>query len=57
MVFQPHLGRAKFWEIYCQQLAGFAAVFLLGRAGEPIRPLLLAAGPSFPVADIFGIGY
>ena len=37
-VFQRNLGRAEFWEIYPATLAGFSAVFLLGRAGEPIRP-------------------
>jgi hypothetical protein len=36
-------------------LAGFSAVFLLGRAGEPIRPLLLAREAKHPVADVFGI--
>jgi len=55
MVFQRNLGRAKFWEVYRATLAGFAAVFLLGRAGEPIRPVLLAGGAKLPVADIFGI--
>lgn len=54
-VFQRNLGRAKFWEIYPTTLAGFASVFLLGRAGEPIRPLLLARRAKLPVADIFGI--
>ena len=54
-VFQRNLGHAKFWEIYPATLAGFAAVFLLGRAGEPIRPLLLARRAKHPVADIFGI--
>jgi uncharacterized protein (TIRG00374 family) len=54
-VFQRNLGHAKFWEIYPTTLAGFAAVFLLGRAGEPIRPLLLAKQAKHPVADIFGI--
>jgi uncharacterized protein (TIRG00374 family) len=54
-VFQRNLGRAKFWEIYPATLAGFAAVFLLGRAGEPIRPYLLARRAKHPVADIFGI--
>jgi len=55
MVFQRNLGRAEFWEIYRATLAGFAAVFLLGRAGEPIRPVLLARGARHPLADIFGI--
>src|SRR5215468_9740843 len=54
-IFQRNLGRAKFWEIYPATLAGFSAVFLLGRAGEPIRPLLLAKRAKHPVADIFGV--
>ena len=54
-VFQRNLGRARFSEIYPATLAGFSAVFLLGRAGEPIRPLLLAKRARHPVADIFGI--
>src|SRR5215468_8362490 len=54
-VFQRKLGRAKFWEIYPTTLAGFTAVFLLGRAGEPVRPVLLARRAKLPLADIFGI--
>jgi glycosyltransferase 2 family protein len=54
-VFQKNLGHAKFGEIYSSTLAGFSAVFLLGRAGEPIRPLLLAKRAKHPLADIFGI--
>jgi uncharacterized protein (TIRG00374 family) len=54
-IFQRNLGRAEFWEIYASTLAGFSAVFLLGRAGEPIRPVLLAKRAKHPVADIFGI--
>ena len=54
-VFQRNLGRAKFWEIYPATLAGFSAVFLLGRPGEAIRPVLLAKRARLPVADIFGV--
>ena len=54
-VFQKNLGHAKFWEIYPSTLAGFTSVFLLGRAGEPIRPVLLAKRAKLPLADIFGI--
>src|SRR5713101_1038336 len=54
-VFQRNLGPSHFWRIYAMTLAGFSAVFLLGRAGEPIRPLLLARRAKHPVADIFGI--
>jgi glycosyltransferase 2 family protein len=53
--FQRHVGKAHFWNIYQMTLAGFAAVFLLGRAGEPVRPLLLARKGKLPVADTFGI--
>ena len=54
-VFQRNLGRSNFWSIYKLTLAGFSAVFLLGRAGEPVRPLLLARNAKLPLADIFGI--
>ncbi len=54
-VFQRNLGPSHFWEIYKLTLAGFSAVFLFGRAGEPIRPLLLARKENLPIADMFGI--
>jgi len=54
-VFQKNLGKAEFWSIYRMTLAGFAAVFVLGRAGEPVRPLLLSRKAKIPVADTFGI--
>lgn len=54
-VFQKNLGKAQFWPIYRMTLAGFAAVFVLGRAGEPVRPLLLSRKSKIPVADTFGI--
>jgi glycosyltransferase 2 family protein len=54
-VFQTNLGPSNFWTIYRLTLAGFASIFLLGRAGEPIRPLLLARKERLPVADMFGL--
>jgi uncharacterized protein (TIRG00374 family) len=54
-VFQRNLGPSRFGPIYCMTLAGFAAIFLLGRAGEPVRPLLLARKEKLPIADLFGI--
>src|SRR6202035_282755 len=54
-VFQQNIGKTNFWQIYKLTLAGFAAIFLLGRAGEPVRPLLLAKKQDLPVADTFGI--
>src|SRR6266852_8784062 len=54
-VFQRNLGPSHFWNIYKLTLAGFSAVFLFGRAGEPILPLLLARKENLPIADMFGI--
>jgi uncharacterized protein (TIRG00374 family) len=36
-------------------LAGFAALFLLGRAAEPVRPILISRKDKIPLADMFGI--
>jgi len=52
---QKNIGPAPLWSIYGSQLAGFAAVFLLGRAGEPVRPVLLSRKSRIPLADTFGI--
>jgi hypothetical protein len=54
-VFQQNLGASRFATIYEMTLAGFAAVFLLGRAAEPVRPLLLARKEKLPVSGMFGI--
>jgi len=54
-LFQGNLGSSHFWTIYKMTLAGFSAVFLLGRAGEPVRPLLLARKEKLPIADMSGI--
>jgi len=54
-VFQKNLGPSHFLTIFRMTLAGFGAVFLLGRAGEPARPLLIAREEKLPVADMFGI--
>ena len=54
-LFQGNLGASRFWVIYKMTLAGFAAIFALGRPGEPVRPLLLARKENLPVADMFGI--
>ena len=53
--FQAHVGPAKFWNIYAMNLAGFSALFLLGRAAEPVRPLLISRKDKLPLADTFGI--
>jgi uncharacterized protein (TIRG00374 family) len=53
--FQAHVGPSHFWNIYQMNLAGFSAMFLLGRAGEPVRPLLIARKENLPISGIFGI--
>ena len=54
-VFQQNLGPSHLATIYGLTLAGFSAIFLLGRAGEPVRPLLLARKEKLPVSGMFGI--
>ena len=53
--FQSHVGPANFWNIYGMNLAGFSALFLLGRAAEPVRPLLISRKDKIPIADTFGV--
>ncbi len=53
--FCRYLGPATFLNTYTGTLMGFASIFVLGRAGEPVRPLLLARKDKLPVASMFGI--
>src|SRR5258707_7723299 len=53
-VFQQNLGPSHFGTIYAMTLAGFAAVFLLSRAGESAQPLLLAPKRKPPPPAPFG---
>jgi hypothetical protein len=50
-----YLERADFSNIFSATLMGFSAIFLLGRAGEPIRPLLIARKDDVPISSSFGI--
>jgi glycosyltransferase 2 family protein len=49
------LGRPGFWGVYDATLVGFTCTFLLGRAGEPIRPVLIARKESVSMAGMFGV--
>jgi uncharacterized protein (TIRG00374 family) len=49
------LGGAHFGNVYNATLMGFSCTFLLGRAGEPIRPMLIARKDSLSVAGMFGV--
>src|ERR1700733_4269100 len=53
--FCRYLGHTSFLNTYAGTLMGFASIFVLGRAGEPVRPLLLARKDRLPVASMFGI--
>lgn len=55
MQFSHVLGRTHFWNVYKATLMGFTCLFLLGRPGEPIRPVLIAKKDSLPVVGMFGI--
>ena len=54
-VFQQNLGPSSFWNIYKMTLAGFSALQLLGRPGEPVRPVLLAQKEKLPISGMFGV--
>lgn len=49
------LGEAHFGTVYSATLMGFACMFLLGRAGEPVRPILIARKDSLSISQMFGI--
>ncbi len=53
--FCRYVGPTTFRNTYAGTLMGFASIFVLGRAGEPIRPMLLARKDRLPVASMFGI--
>jgi uncharacterized protein (TIRG00374 family) len=53
--FSRYLGKPTFVNVFTSTLIGFASIFLLGRAGEPIRPLLIARKDRLPVSGTFGI--
>jgi glycosyltransferase 2 family protein len=55
MRFSRALGKTRFWNVYSATLMGFAATFLLGRAGEPVRPVLIARKDSISVPSMFGV--
>jgi glycosyltransferase 2 family protein len=55
MQFCRTLGPTRFRNVYSGTLMGFACVFLLGRAGEPIRPVIIARKDSLSVPGMFGV--
>jgi glycosyltransferase 2 family protein len=55
MRFSRTLGRTHFWNVYSATVMGFACIFLLGRAAEPIRPVLIAKKDSLSIPRMFGV--
>jgi uncharacterized protein (TIRG00374 family) len=53
--FSRALGPSGFWSVYASTLMGFSCVFLLGRAGEPVRPVLIARKESLSMPGMFGV--
>src|ERR1700680_870923 len=53
--FCKYVGPTNFVNTYAGTVMGFASIFVLGRAGEPVRPLLLARKERLPVSSMFGI--
>lgn len=50
-----HIGPTRFLDVYGATVMGFASIFILGRAGEPVRPLLLARKSHLAVSSMFGV--
>lgn len=55
MRFARPLGPTRFGSVFADTLIGFTALFLLGRAGEPVRPILIARSEGLPTSSMFGI--
>jgi glycosyltransferase 2 family protein len=55
MRFCRWIGPSHFRNVYDATMMGFTCVFLLGRAGEPVRPALIARKDSLPVGGMFGV--
>ena len=53
--FTVYLGPSSLLDVWTGTMMGFAAMFVLGRAAEPIRPLLLARKCRIAVSSEFGI--
>jgi uncharacterized protein (TIRG00374 family) len=55
MRFSRTLGTTHFLNVYSATLMGFTCTFLLGRAGEPIRPVLIGKKDELSIPRMFGV--
>jgi uncharacterized protein (TIRG00374 family) len=53
--FARYLGSSSIADVFAPTIMGFSAAFVLGRAAEPVRPLLLARRCRMTVSSMFGI--
>jgi uncharacterized protein (TIRG00374 family) len=53
--FCRHLGNCPLSTVWSGTMMGFTAMFVLGRPGEPVRPLLLARKCHMSISSMFGI--
>lgn len=55
MRFSRSIGETRLGNVFGATLMGFSCIFLLGRAGEPIRPVLIARKDSISMPGMFGV--
>src|SRR5277367_3171403 len=55
MRFSRTLDAAHFGNVYSATLMGVTCTFLLGRAGEPMRPVLIAKKDGLSIPRMFGV--
>jgi glycosyltransferase 2 family protein len=55
MRFCRWLGPTRFWSVYSATLVGFSCNVLLGRAAEPVRPVLIARKSALSMPGMFGV--
>ena len=55
MRFCRWLGPTRFWNVFSATLMGFSCSFLLGRAAEPVRPVLIAKKDSLSIPGMLGV--
>ena len=51
IMLRPLCGRASLWRMFSATAIGFTAIVLFGRAGEPVRPYLIAKQLNVPFSS------
>jgi glycosyltransferase 2 family protein len=53
--FSRYLGKTDFTGVFTATMMGFSCLVILGRAGDVIRPLLIARKERLPATGMFGV--